>query len=84
MGSIKNNKSTYKPKKENEIKLSSYLKRLKMSFGSVYSVSWFGNVNEANGWGIIYPFDADGSYLTVDTTLFSADSTTLTADATVY
>ena len=55
-----------------------------MSFGSVYSVSWFGNVNEANGWGIIYTFDADGSYLTVDTTLFSADSTTLTADATVY
>ena len=55
-----------------------------MGFGSVCSVSWFGSVNEANGWGIIYPFDADGSTLTVDTTLFSADSSTLTVDATVY
>jgi hypothetical protein len=84
MGTIKK-KQTYKPKKENEFKLSSYLKKIKdVIRKSVYSVSWFGNVNEANGWGIIYPFDADGSYLTVDTTLFSADSTTLTADATVY
>ncbi len=55
-----------------------------MGFGEIYSVSWFGNTNEGNGWGIIYPFNADGSHLTVDTTLFSADSTTLTADATVY
>ena len=55
-----------------------------MSFGSIYSVRWFGSVNEANGWGIIYPFDADGSYLRVDTTLFSADSTLVTADATQY
>lgn len=29
MGSIKDNKLTYKPKKENEIKLSSYLKKIK-------------------------------------------------------
>lgn len=55
-----------------------------MGFGAIYEVSNFGNVNEANGWGSIYPFDADGSRLTVDTTLFSADSTNFTADATVY
>ena len=55
-----------------------------MSFGEIYSVSWFGSVNEANGWGDIYPFDADGSTLTVDTTLFTSDSSTLTVDATVY
>ena len=29
MGIIKNKVSTYKPKKENEIKLSSYLKKIK-------------------------------------------------------
>lgn len=32
MGSIKDNKLTYKPKKENEIKLSSYLKKIKNGF----------------------------------------------------
>ena len=55
-----------------------------MSFGSIYSVSWFGNVNETNGWGIIYPFDADGSFLTVDTNKERVDDTFITADATVY
>jgi len=55
-----------------------------MSFGSIYAVSWFGNTNEANGWGIIYPFDADGSYLTADTIDIGADSTLFRADATEY
>ena len=55
-----------------------------MLFGTIYSDSWFGNTNEGNGWGSIYPFDADGSHLTVDTTLFTSDSSTLTVDATVY
>ena len=55
-----------------------------MGFGSVYSVSWFGNVNEANGWGNIYPFDADGSYFRADTTLVLADTTEYTADKTVF
>lgn len=55
-----------------------------MSFGSIYSVSWFGNANEANGWGIIYPFDADGSFFRADTTEDSADTTIYRADATQY
>jgi len=55
-----------------------------MSFGSIYAVSWFGNTNEANGWGIIYPFDADGSYFRADTTDETADTTLYTADKTLY
>ncbi len=55
-----------------------------MSFGSIYDESWFGNVNEANGWGIIYPFDADGSFLRVDTTRETVDDTTITVDKTLY
>ena len=35
-----------------------------MGFGSIYSVSWFGDTNAANGWGIVYPSNADGSLLT--------------------
>jgi len=26
-----------------------------MGFGSIYDESWWGNEDEANGWGIIYP-----------------------------
>ncbi len=55
-----------------------------MSYGSIYPISWWGNVNEANGWGIVYPFDADGSNFTADTTLETADTTQFTADATEY
>ena len=55
-----------------------------MSFGSIYDESWFGNVNEANGWGIIYPYDADGSFLRVDSTLETVDDTLITADKTIY
>jgi hypothetical protein len=52
--------------------------------GEVYEISWFGNTNEANGWGIVYPFDADGSYLRADTTLQTSDNSILTADKTIY
>ena len=55
-----------------------------MSFGTIYEVSNFGNTNEANGWGSIYPFDADGSFLTADTTKELVDDTSVTADKTVY
>tara|TARA_R100001440_G_scaffold70846_2_gene93518 strand:- start:439 stop:606 length:168 start_codon:yes stop_codon:yes gene_type:complete len=55
-----------------------------MSFGSIYEVSYFGNTNESNGWGSIYPFDADGSFLSVDTTKELVDDTSITADKTVY
>lgn len=55
-----------------------------MSFGAIYAVSWFGNANETSGWGIIYPFDADGSILSADTTQVKADSTEYKADATQF
>jgi len=46
--------------------------------------TWWGNVNEANGWGIAYPFDIDGSWLRVDTTMETSDVTYITADKTIY
>jgi hypothetical protein len=55
-----------------------------IDWGIVYESSWFGSVNEANGWGIVYPFDADGSLLTSDTTLIKADSTQYKASQTQY
>jgi hypothetical protein len=55
-----------------------------MSWGSIYEVSEFGEVNASNGWGSIYPFDADGSWLRVDTTKERADDTYITADQTYY
>lgn len=55
-----------------------------MSWGSIYAVSWFGNANETNGWGIVYPFDADGSIFSADTTKETADTTLYTADATEF
>jgi len=53
-----------------------------MSWGSIYADSWFGNSNEANNWGIVYPSTAGGSYLTADNTLILADTTQVRADAT--
>ena len=55
-----------------------------MSFGSLCDESWVGNVNEANGWGIIYPLDADCSFLRVDTTRETVDDTTITVDKALY
>ena len=55
-----------------------------IDWGKVYESSWWGNVNETNGWGSIYPFDADGSFLTVDTTILRADTTANTSDQTQY
>ena len=53
-----------------------------MGFGAIYPVSWWGNANEANGWGIVYPLTAGGSSLTADTTSILADTTSTKADAT--
>jgi hypothetical protein len=55
-----------------------------MSFGSVYTVSWWGDVNASNGWGIIYPFDADGSAFTIDSNETTIDSAVFTIDKTTY
>ena len=38
-----------------------------IGWGDVYEVSWWGNTNEPNGWGIVYPFNSEGSFLTIDT-----------------
>ena len=79
----------YKPKEQNIIKLKKYLalveknkKKQQMGYGSIYPLSWWGNANEANGWGIVYPTNAGGSSITVDTLTIKADSTTIKADAT--
>ena len=55
-----------------------------INWGVSYQSSWFGNTDEPNGWGIIYPTDADGSFLRVDTTLLMADNSNITADQTKY
>lgn len=51
-----------------------------INWGKSYSESWWGSVNEANSWGLIYPASADGSIIYADTTLFTADMTSYTAD----
>ena len=53
-----------------------------ISWGSSYSESHWGNANETNSWGIIYPLSAGGSSLIADTTSFKADTTSKTADQT--
>lgn len=55
-----------------------------MSYGSIYSLSWWGDANAANGWGIVYPSDAGGSLLTADNTSLKADTITIKADATEF
>ena len=55
-----------------------------MSYGSIYSVTWWGAVNELNNWGIVYPFDANESNFRADTTLVTSDETIYTADQTEF
>lgn len=58
--------------------------RNSIGWGETYDVSWAGNVNETNSWGLIYPFNFDGSVLNADTDLISADSAQYSADATQF
>lgn len=58
--------------------------RNNINWGENYDDCWAGNVNEANFWGIIYPFNFDGSLLTADTMYITADNTYITADATQF
>tara|TARA_S200002703_G_scaffold120772_1_gene106602 strand:+ start:40 stop:243 length:204 start_codon:yes stop_codon:yes gene_type:complete len=58
--------------------------RNSIGWGESYDSSWFGNVNETNSWGIIYPFNVDGSFILADTNLINADSTQYKADATQF
>tara|TARA_R110000868_G_scaffold151828_1_gene376399 strand:+ start:411 stop:602 length:192 start_codon:yes stop_codon:yes gene_type:complete len=55
-----------------------------IGWGEVNEISWFGNVNEENSWGIVYPFNSDGSFLRVDTIMESSDVTYITTDQTKY
>lgn len=55
-----------------------------MGFGAYYPDSWWGDTNAPSGWGIIYPFNAGGGILSVDTTTITADSTAFTADQTTF
>jgi hypothetical protein len=73
--------STSTPSNVNEQKAYSFILNF---WGSIYSKTWFGNVNEKDGWGSIYPFNADGSWLTVDETITTVDSIYITSDQTIY
>tara|TARA_B110000046_G_C12678644_1_gene267576 strand:- start:118 stop:285 length:168 start_codon:yes stop_codon:yes gene_type:complete len=55
-----------------------------MSFGQIYSVSFWGETNDPNGWGSVYPFDADGGFLLADSTLIKSDATIYNADNTTF
>ena len=54
-----------------------------MSFGQIYSVSFWGETNDPNGWGSVYPFDADGGFLLADSTQIKSDATKYNADNTI-
>lgn len=51
-------------------------------YGSIYAISYWGDVNATNGWGADYPPNAGGSSIKSDTTLFLADTTQIKADTT--
>ena len=55
-----------------------------MSFGQIYSVSWWGETNDPNGWGSIYPSNAGGGFLLADSTQIKSDSTIFNADNTTF
>lgn len=55
-----------------------------IGWGETYEVSFAGNVNEANYWGYIYPFNYDGSTFSVASTAVSVDRTDYTVDQTKF
>tara|TARA_R100001015_G_C4630724_1_gene192614 strand:- start:2110 stop:2316 length:207 start_codon:yes stop_codon:yes gene_type:complete len=55
-----------------------------IGWGQTYEVCYAGNVNEANYWGYIYPFNFDGSVFTSDSSLIKADNSRNTADQTQF
>jgi len=55
-----------------------------IGWGKTYEVCHAGNVNEANYWGYIYPFNFDGSIFDVSSSLISADSSSYRADQTQF
>lgn len=55
-----------------------------IDWGENYEEASWGNTNELNYWGIIYPFNADQSEYEADTILIRASSIKYTADQTVF
>ena len=55
-----------------------------IKWGDRYEDSDWGNTNEANSWGILYPFNADQSEYETDLSLIYASTTFYTADQTVF
>ena len=60
--------------------ISNWYGQNNINWGKSYSESWWGSVNEINSWGIIYPGSAEGSTVTSDSGLFTADTNSITAD----
>jgi hypothetical protein len=54
-----------------------------VGFGEIYKFSWFGNANESNGWGFIYPIIAKGSYLLSSIVEFFSDGSITSSDQTI-
>lgn len=55
-----------------------------IGWGKTYETVHAGNVNEANYWGYIYPFNFDGSTFDVSTSAVTADNNIYTADQTQF
>lgn len=55
-----------------------------IGWGETYEICWAGNVNEVNDWGIIYPFNFEGSSFSSDSDLIKADTIQYTADQTQF
>lgn len=55
-----------------------------IGWGETYESAWAGNVDEANYWGYIYPFNFDGGVFDVTNTAVTADRTIYTADQTKF
>lgn len=58
--------------------------RNNIGWGETYEIVYAGNVNEANYWGYIYPFNFDGSVFSIDSSIVKADNTKYTTDQTKF
>jgi hypothetical protein len=66
------------------LSITDWYGRNTIGWGESYEVSHAGNVNEANFWGYIYPFNYDGSTFDVSSTALTIDRTIYTADQTKF
>ena len=66
------------------LSITDWYGRNTIGWGEIYEVSHAGNVNEANYWGYIYPFNYDGSTFDVSSTALTADRSDYRADQTKF